>query len=42
MAGAIWGAANGAMALPPALLARLEQADRVRAAADSMHAMYAA
>jgi poly(ADP-ribose) glycohydrolase ARH3 len=42
MAGAIWGAANGAMALPPPLLARLEQADRVRAAADSMHTMYAA
>lgn len=42
MAGAVWGAANGAAALPQAQLARLEQAERIRTAAQRMHALYSA
>lgn len=38
MAGAIWGAANGAEALPPALLQRLEQQARLRQLAAEIHA----
>jgi poly(ADP-ribose) glycohydrolase ARH3 len=37
MAGAIWGAANGAAALPAEPLARLEQRERIRALAGSLH-----
>lgn len=40
MAGAVWGAANGAAALPHAQLARLEQADRICATAQRMHGLY--
>jgi poly(ADP-ribose) glycohydrolase ARH3 len=40
MAGAVWGAANGAAALPQAQLARLEQAERVRSAGQRMHALF--
>ncbi len=37
MAGAIWGAANGAAALPRAPLARLEQRERISDAARRLH-----
>lgn len=37
MAGAIWGAANGAAALPQSTLLRLEQVDRLRAAGVAIH-----
>ena len=36
MAGAIWGAANGAEKLPPALLGRLEQAERLARLAEEL------
>src|SRR5262245_28505737 len=38
MAGAIWGAANGAQRLPEQHLARLEQRERIEAAANALHA----
>ncbi len=38
MAGAIWGAANGAAALPRALLLRLEQRERISDTARRLHA----
>jgi poly(ADP-ribose) glycohydrolase ARH3 len=38
MAGALWGAANGAHRLPVEPLSRLEQADRLRAAAAALYA----
>lgn len=40
MAGAVWGAANGAAALPQAQLARLEQAGRIRATAQRLHGLF--
>jgi poly(ADP-ribose) glycohydrolase ARH3 len=40
MSGAIWGAANGAAALPQELLERLEQAERVRMAGKGLHAKF--
>jgi poly(ADP-ribose) glycohydrolase ARH3 len=40
MAGAVWGAANGAAALPQALLDKLEQAGRIRTTAQRMHGLY--
>ena len=39
MAGAIWGARNGDGALPPAALANLEAADRIRNVALALHAV---
>lgn len=38
MAGAVWGAANGAMALPAAALARLEQREALVELAGALHA----
>ena len=38
MAGAIWGARNGAQRLPEQHLARLEQRERIEAAANALHA----
>lgn len=38
MAGAIWGAAHGIAALPAEQMARLEQAERLRATAAALHA----
>ena len=38
MAGALWGAGNGAAALPQAELARVEQLPRLRATAAALHA----
>jgi ADP-ribosylglycohydrolase len=38
MAGAIWGAANGVLRLPQQQLARLEQRERIEAAANALHA----
>lgn len=38
MAGALWGAAHGAQALPEATLARLEDHERLRALAGALHA----
>jgi ADP-ribosylglycohydrolase len=40
MAGAVWGAANGARWLPEELLAQLEQAERVDTAASALHARH--
>ena len=40
MSGAVWGAANGAFALPQAQLACLEQSERLREAALRMHFLY--
>lgn len=37
MAGAVWGAANGAAALPPAALARLEEREALVALAGALH-----
>jgi ADP-ribosylglycohydrolase len=37
MAGAIWGAANGACRLPLDHLPRLEQRDRIQAVAEALH-----
>jgi len=38
MAGAIWGARNGAVALPPEAVLRVEQSERIRDVAVRMHA----
>jgi ADP-ribosylglycohydrolase len=38
MAGAVWGAANGAHRLPAAALGGLEQHERIEAAAAALHA----
>jgi len=37
MAGAIWGARNGAEALPANLISRLEQANRIRDVANKLY-----
>lgn len=41
MAGAVWGVANGIAALPQDSLAKLEQGERLRAAAAALHARMA-
>jgi ADP-ribosylglycohydrolase len=42
MAGALWGAANGAARLPGSELAKLEQRERLERAAAALHAAHRA